>query len=65
MYYLYNTPDMNITLYLVSRGYGSDEIKVKLLFRGCGYDRLDIVKELVEQHKVDPNSELDQCIHAR
>ena len=48
---------LNIALYLVTHGYGGDEDKVKVLQKACYWGKLDVVKELVEQHKVDPNGE--------
>ena len=48
---------LNIALYLVTRGYDGDEDKVKVLCKACEWSKLDVVKELVEQHKVDPNGE--------
>ena len=48
---------LNTALYLVTHGYGGDEDKVKVLHKACYWGKLDVVKELVEQHKVDPNGE--------
>ena len=48
---------LNTALYLVTHGYGGDEDKVKVLHKACYCGKLDVVKELVEQHKVDPNGE--------
>ncbi len=45
----------DVAVYLVNRGCGSDE---KLLCAACKHGKLDVVKELVEQHQVDPNSEI-------
>ena len=55
----YDTADgvLNTALYLVTHGYGEDEDKVKVLRKACYWRKLDVVKELVEQHKVDPNGE--------
>ena len=50
---------VDIALYLINRGCGGDEHKVRLLFKACYYGRLDVVKELVEQHKVDPKGKDD------
>ena len=44
----------DVALYLINHGYGDDNDKAKLLCRACGQDRLDIVKELVEDHGLDP-----------
>ena len=48
---------VDIALYLVNHGCADDKDKVKLLCGACYQDRLDIVKELIEKHKVDPNGE--------
>ncbi len=52
---------VDVAVYLMSRGCGGDdhEDKTKLLCRACQRGKLDAVKELVEQHKVDPKSECD------
>ncbi len=49
--------DADVALYLVRRGCGSDENKAKFLCRACYCGELDVVKELVEQHEVDPKCE--------
>ncbi len=48
---------VDVALYLISRGcaYG-DEDKTTLLCEACRCGMLCVVKELVEQYKVDPNS---------
>ncbi len=49
---------VDVALYLMSRGCAcGDEDKAKLLCVACGCGKLDVVKELVELHKVDPKSE--------
>ena len=49
---------VDVALYLMNHGCTcSDEDKAKLLCKACSNGKLDVVKELVEQHKVDPNSE--------
>ncbi len=50
---------VDVALYLISRGCGGDEDKAKLLCEACQWGKLDVVKELVEQYKVDPKSECD------
>ena len=51
---------VDVALYLMSCGYAcGDEDKAKLLCAACYWGKLDVVKELVEQHKVDPKSECD------
>ncbi len=59
-YYPYKEPCLDIALYLMSRGCAcGDEDKAKLLCGACHWGKLDMVKELVEQQKVDPKSECD------
>ena len=54
---------MDVALYLMSRGCAcGDEVKAKLLCRACSCGKLGVVKELVEQHKVDPKSECDDVV---
>ena len=50
---------VDVALYLINHGCTcSDEDKAELLCeRMCLWGKVDVVKELVEQHKVDPNSE--------
>ncbi len=49
-----------VTLYLMSRGcVCDDEDKAEFLCAACQWGKLGVVKELVEQHKVDPKSECD------
>ncbi len=50
---------VDVALYLMSRGCGGDRDKAKLLCEACYWSKLGVVKELVEQHKVDPKSECD------
>ena len=50
---LYRSVD--VALYLINHGCGDDQDKAKLLCEACGQNRLDIVKELVEDHGLDPN----------
>ena len=52
---------IDVAFYLVNRGCGRKEDKGKLLCAACQYGRLDIVKELVEQHKLDIHGE-QRCI---
>ncbi|XP_064386915.1 uncharacterized protein LOC135335371 isoform X2 [Halichondria panicea] len=48
---------MDVALYLMSRGCGSDEDNnAKLLCAACRCGKLDVVKKLVEQDKVDPKN---------
>ena len=43
--------------YLMKRGCGDDHHKTLLLLGACRWGKLDMVKELVEQHRVNPNGE--------
>ena len=56
--------DVNMVLYLINHGCDSDEEKVNLLYRACTKGGLKVVKELVEQHNVNPKGELMSCMHA-
>ena len=47
----------DFVVYLISHGCGDDAERVIVLVHACHQGRLDVVKELVEQYKVDPNSE--------
>ena len=47
----------NVALYLINKGFGNEQDKARLLCNGCLSGNLDVVKELVEQHGVDPNGE--------
>ena len=52
----------DVGLYLIKHhGCGNDQDKAKLLCQACEWKNLDVVKELVEQHKVDPNGEYITC----
>ena len=54
---LYYEDCMDVALYLMSRGCAcGDEDKATLLCAVCDLGKLGVVKELVEQYKVDPNS---------
>ena len=46
-----------IAHYLLSCGYGDKEDRVKWLYKACRWGQLEVVKELVERHNVDPNGE--------
>ncbi len=48
---------VDVALYLTSRGCGGDKDKANLLCAACFYGKLGVVKELVEEHEVDPKSE--------
>ena len=50
--------DGRVGLYLIKcHGFGDERDKARLLCKVCEWGRLDMVKELVEQHNVDPNGE--------
>ncbi len=53
---------VDVALYLIKCGCGGEEDKVKLLYKACSVGKLDVVKELVEQHGIDPNGEI---VHVR
>ncbi len=54
---------VDVSLYLMSRGCAcGDEDKSKLLCTSCYHGNLGVVKELIEQYKVDPNSECDNLL---
>ncbi len=48
----------------MSRGCGGDEVKANLLCRACSKGKMVVVKELVEQHKVDPKGECDNVLNS-
>ncbi len=62
LYDLDNDDCVDVALYLMSRGCGGDEDKAKLLCGACYWGKLGAVKELVEQHNVDPKSECDDLL---
>ena len=63
--YEYDDPDhgLDIALYLINHGVDDEQDKARLLCEACYLGNLDIVKELVEQHNVDPNGEYYDCVH--
>ena len=50
---------IDVGLYLLNIGCGNEDDKAKLLFGACQWGRLDVVKELVEKHKLDPSGMLN------
>ena len=51
-----------VGLYLIKHhGCGDEQDRAKLLCKACKEGNLDVVKELVEQHNVDPNGEYITC----
>ena len=54
--------DGDVGLYLIKHhGCGDEQDKARLLCIACLCGNLDVVKELVEQHNVDPNGEYITC----
>ena len=49
--------NLDMALYLISRGCGSNEDKDKVLVEACQSGKLKVVKELVEQHSVNPKGD--------
>ena len=49
---------MDVGLYLINQGCGSKEDKGLLLCGACQYNRLDVIKELVEKHNISISGEL-------
>ena len=48
----------DVGLYLIKRhGCDDEQDKAKLLYKACERGNPNVVKELVEQHNVDPNGE--------
>ncbi len=56
----------DVLLYLVRRGCSSDVDKAKILCAACKHGMLDVVKELIEQHNVDPKGEISliKCMYS-
>ena len=49
---------VDVALYLLNHGcHNNDEDKAKLLCFACKHGKLDVVKELVEQHHINPSGE--------
>lgn len=46
---------VDVAHYLINRGCGGNLERVTLLAGACYCGKLDIIKELVELHKVDPS----------
>ena len=51
----YNEGCVEVAQYLMHLGYGGDKERVRLLHEASHHGKLDVVQELVEQHKVDPS----------
>ena len=52
-----NEDCVDVCLYLLNHGCGGDKERVKLLMGACSNGNLSVVKEMVEQYKVNPNGE--------
>ena len=52
---------VDIALFLINNGVDDEQDKARLSCEACQRGRLDVVKELVEQHNVDPNGEYYDC----
>ena len=57
---VYDEDDLYLGLYLINHGCGGYEGMVKLLCEACFWGNLDVVEELVELHRINPNCE---CVH--
>ena len=55
---------VDLSLSLVTRGCGSEKDKGNLLCVACYMSKLDVIKELVELHKVEPSGELIILYHS-
>ena len=58
---MYEDGRFDLVVYLISHGCGDDTERAIVLAQACCQGRLDVVKELVEQHKVDPKGERVCC----
>ena len=57
-----NWDNGRVGLYLIKHhGCVDEQDKARLLCKACKEGNLDVVKELVEQHDVDPNGECTTC----
>ena len=54
LYAYHDYGQINVALYLMNRGHGGDKNKARLLFKACEHGRMDVVKKLIEEFKVDP-----------
>ena len=63
MYEYYDDPDdgFDIALFLINHGVDDEQDIANVLCEACERGNLDVVKELVEQHNVDPNGEYYDC----
>ena len=50
-----NENTVDVAYYLINLGYGIDDDKTRLVLQACRMDKLDVLKKLTKQHKIDPN----------
>ena len=50
--------ELDIALYLINGGCGSEDDKQTVFIEACQSGKLEVVKGLVEQQDVDPNGEV-------
>ena len=48
---------MELALHLFSHGHNNESDKAELLCGACGFGKLPVVTNLIEQHQLDPNGE--------
>ena len=49
---------LEIALFLINHGCGGEEDKGKVFRKACRSGKLKMMKELVEQHNIDPKGEV-------
>ena len=59
---MYELGHFDFVVYLISHGCGDDKDRACVLTQAGYLGRLDVVKELVEQHKVDPKGLHVYCL---
>ena len=52
---------IDVALYLISLGCGGKKQLERLLFEACGHGRLDVVKEMIEKHSINPDGRFKAC----
>ena len=52
---------LDTACYLINHGVDDQQDKANVLCEACKWGNLDVVKELVEQHNVDPSGEYYDC----
>ena len=54
----YRAGGVDVAYYLITNcGCGNNEEKMILFCRACFHGKLDVIKKLVSQHKIDPHCE--------